>query len=418
MDGAARRVNYDYDVVVVGGGLAGLSAAVRARWVKRHHAVPCSTAILEPGALGGLANWKSQSLTGPSLRFPGKELTGRILRDVRALRIPVIAEAAAEIRAERGLWRVRTGAGRTLRALSVILATGLRPLTNEHDYFGRDISIAYMGYSFFPTLFAQILRKGARRLVIVGNEKALQVRRVVEAANTTGAGVVYLVDPTPGSRGVPEGPDVVLGRAVRFVGRGRLRGVRYVQGGVERVLPCDHAFLEYNGFELRPAFTPTLSGLRRTRAGFLAVDRAMGTNLPGVFAAGDATGDIAAASKAIAEGVIAGLSAYAYVFGRKFGREPTLFAYKATDFEIPPDFREIPALAAASPVVLVSEARDLAKHWARIPAAAGVDASAFAEAAAARPSLSALSRRMRMPLATGRALVTALIERKLATVHA
>jgi len=177
-------------------------------------------------------------------------------------------------------------------------------------------------------------------------------------------------------------------------------------------------FLEYNSFELRPQRGVDLPALKRTPEGFIQVDREMRTNLPGVFAAGDITGTIAAASKAMSEGVVAGLGAYAHVFARKFGREPSLFAYRATDTAITPAHREIPPFAARMPVVLLSTPRDVAKAWGKVPEADGVDCDAFLASADDRPSLTALARRLGPPLAETRALVTALAERKLATVHA
>ena len=46
--------------------------------------------------------------------------------------------------------------------------------------------------------------------------------------------------------------------------------------------------------------------------GYVAVDRAMATNLPGVFAAGDCTGGPLQISKAIGEGQVAGQKAAAF----------------------------------------------------------------------------------------------------------
>jgi thioredoxin reductase (NADPH) len=66
-------------------------------------------------------------------------------------------------------------------------------------------------------------------------------------------------------------------------------------------------------FILRSAIAPgrLLEGLE-VRDGAVAVDRQMATSVPGVFAAGDCTGEPLQVSKAMGEGQIAGLSAAAW----------------------------------------------------------------------------------------------------------
>jgi len=72
-------------------------------------------------------------------------------------------------------------------------------------------------------------------------------------------------------------------------------------------IPCDGIFI------LRSAVAPTdlFPGLETSR-GAVTVDRRMATNLPGLFAAGDCTGAPLQVSKAVGEGLIAGLSAAEY----------------------------------------------------------------------------------------------------------
>ena len=83
--------------------------------------------------------------------------------------------------------------------------------------------------------------------------------------------------------------------------------VTAVQSGGE-ILPCEGVFI------LRSAVAPTdlFPGLE-TEKGAILVDRRMATNLPGLFAAGDCTGAPLQISKAVGEGLIAGLSAAEYI---------------------------------------------------------------------------------------------------------
>ena len=80
-------------------------------------------------------------------------------------------------------------------------------------------------------------------------------------------------------------------------------------------LEADGADIPVNGvFILREAVAPgdLLPGLTLEK-GAIQVDRNMATSVPGVFAAGDATGAPLQVSKAVGEGLIAALSACEYL---------------------------------------------------------------------------------------------------------
>ena len=107
---------------------------------------------------------------------------------------------------------------------------------------------------------------------------------------------------------VPEG----LEAAIPFVKAAKLEITG--EAGVEalradgRMLPCAGVFI------LRPAMAladllPDLA----LKDGYIAVDRNMATNLPGVFAAGDCTGLPLQVSKAVGEGQVAGHRAAEYL---------------------------------------------------------------------------------------------------------
>ena len=50
---------------------------------------------------------------------------------------------------------------------------------------------------------------------------------------------------------------------------------------------------------------------------YLKVNEKMETNVPGIFAAGDATGGLLQVAKAVHEGAVAGLSALKFLRGKK-----------------------------------------------------------------------------------------------------
>ena len=75
-----------------------------------------------------------------------------------------------------------------------------------------------------------------------------------------------------------------------------------------QTIPCAGVFI------LREAVAPTdLLPALETENGYIKVDRAMATNVEGVFAAGDCTGLPLQIAKAVGEGHIAALSACEYL---------------------------------------------------------------------------------------------------------
>jgi len=67
----------------------------------------------------------------------------------------------------------------------------------------------------------------------------------------------------------------------------------------------------------------------RMADGFIMTDKQMQTSVRGVFAAGDVAGPPFSVAKALAEGMIAGFSAFGYVFEKRLGQSPDLFPYFA-----------------------------------------------------------------------------------------
>jgi len=336
------------DVAIMGAGPAGLAAAVRVRWVKTYRAVPCSVCVFDPASPGGLTRFRSTRLTGPGWQLDAADILAKLMGDMRALNVTIEPTLVDRVTQDNGRWSV-FGSGRVLcAARAVVLATGLRALANEADFFGRGLSLTYNGYDFLAPQLAELTNAPeGTRLILVGNAKTVNLLPVLDTLTQPGVHITLVLDegPSEALRAAFGSWHTVFGRVVEVCGENTVREVVIVDpAGKKATLACDRVYIDYAAFEIRPQASVALDGLVRDANGFIRIDRDGATNLPGVFAAGDATGLYAMALKALSEGAVAGLSAYRYVFGQKFGFPAPIFAYAAQDAAIDPTRCDYPEL--------------------------------------------------------------------------
>ena len=278
-----------YDIAVIGGGPAGLSAAVNAR--ARNKSVLVVTNDYRESPLYK-AEWVDNYLgmpgrTGPELLeayHSHAEAMGTVFRAGRALNIMPM-EGTNYI-----------GIGSDMEeARAVILATGVsrgRKYPGEAEFLGR-------GVSYCATCDGMLYRN--RPVAVVG--LAPDAPEEANFLHGLGCRVTY-VSPRPPAGLDPAIPYVKAAR-MEITGSSAVSALQ-ADG---REIPCDGVFL------LRHAVAPTdlLPGLTLEGGYVVAVDRDMRTSLPGIFACGDCTGEPLQLSKAAGEGLIAGQKAAEYV---------------------------------------------------------------------------------------------------------
>ena len=262
-----------YDVIVIGGGPAGLSAAVNVR--ARGRSVLVVSNPMEESPL-----WKAE-LVDNYLGIPGvsgaelltafrahAERSGAVLREGRVL-------SALAIGSE---WYVSIGSD-VESASSIVLAAGVaraRKLPGEAEFLGK-------GVSYCATCDGMLYR--GRPVAVVGYSDS--AKKEAEFLESIGCTVTYFDRP----------------KKCEIAGTDK----------AERVT-CDGQTAEVACvFLLRPALAPTdlFPGIA-VQTGYVQVDRSMATNLPGVFAAGDCTGLPLQVSNAVGQGLVAGQSAAKY----------------------------------------------------------------------------------------------------------
>ena len=278
-----RRRRDIWDVVVVGGGIGGLSAA----WYTARRGLP--TALLETqGLLGGqVATVNTLDDWPATAEVSGVELAASMSEKLSASAVDIRHEAAVEVTHSRdtGLLLVRTEE-RTLRARRVIAASGasLRPLgvPGAEGFVGKGISqCAHCDGFFF---------KGQDVAVLGGGDSALQEALVLAPIART---VTIIV------RSRLKAKQAYIERAassanVRWAwdsevdalhGNGALNGIRMrnVKTGQTSELACSGLF-PFIGVEPNTAFLP--SSVRRDEAGRVLTDERMRSAEAAIFAIG------------------------------------------------------------------------------------------------------------------------------------
>ena len=297
-----------YDLIIVGGGPAGLAAAINALRKRLN-------ILLISKDLGGKTNFH---LNLPWIEdytvIRGLETVNKFKSELEYLDFPRHMEPVEKIsRDEDGAFSVTTHGGGELRTKAVIVAAGARQkrlnVPGEKDFIMR--GLCYSALSYAP-LFLD------KETIVVGDGE-LAYRAVAELFPTSKH--VTLVRSTKDSVKTPmaqkihstknvtllEGYQVVEVKGNMFA---RSLVVKDEAGKIQE-LPADGTFIE---IALLPNSQMVADLVELDEQGRIKVDCSNHTSVPGVFAAGDITNGYAEqALIAVGEGAKAALSAYEYL---------------------------------------------------------------------------------------------------------
>lgn len=302
-----------YDVIIIGGGPAGSSAAIyTARGDLR-------TLVIDKGLTAGALGITSKISNYPGVpgTMTGAELVEIMREQAQSFGADYLTDKVIGLDLSADPKLVFAGTN-TFSAKVIILATGSMGRTSvvkgEEELLGR-------GVSYCATCDGAFFRD--QDVAVVGNnDEALEEAFFL----TKFARKVTLVVPTPELKARPElvaeldeHENITMMPATSLkevVGNGKVEGVVIKPRGGEAVeLPVSGAFIYLQGG--KPITDYVMEQLPTTGDGCLVVDENLMTAVPGVFAVGDLLcTHVKQAVVAAADGVIAAIAADRFVHGR------------------------------------------------------------------------------------------------------
>jgi alkyl hydroperoxide reductase subunit F len=296
-----------YDLIIIGGGPAGLTAAVYA--IRKRLNI-----LLISKDLGGKTNYH---LSLPWIEdyhvIRGQEVVNKFRTELEYLDFARHIEAVEEVEKTDDHFVVTTKGGATLEAKAVIIATGTRQVRmgvpGEKEFTMK--GLCYSALSYAP-LFID------KSVIVVGDEE-LALRSVGELS--TIASQVTMVVNNDKMLKTPLGQKLQRAVNVRIIKNREIVEVRGDEYARELVLKDKNGETDEliaDGMFVEKALTPNVGMVRYLveldPQGRIVVDSACRTSVAGLFAAGDVTNSYAEQVLiAVGEGAKAALSAYEYL---------------------------------------------------------------------------------------------------------
>ncbi len=272
-----------YDLIVVGGGPGGYTAALYAA------RAGLDTLVLEKLSAGG-----QMALTEEIDNYPGFEdgIDGFTLAEKMQQQAERFGAKSAYAQVERmdltASPKVLETSEGTFHARTVVLATGANPrelgLPHEAALTGRGIAycaacdgmrykgktVVVVGGGNSAAADAMLLRRIAQKVILVHRRDTLRATKVYHAPLMQAENLEFRWNSV----------------VTELLHEEKLTGVKVknVHTGEEDTIPCDGVFISVGR---KPATELVQGQLELDRSGYIIADETTATNLPGVYAVGD-----------------------------------------------------------------------------------------------------------------------------------
>jgi len=304
-----------YDVIIVGGGPAGLTAGIYAM------RAALKTVLVERGVFGGQVAITKEVENYPGfINIGGFELCEKFLEHARSYDLEIIEKEVVATEPGIDHHTVRLADGTVLQGHAVILAAGgtarRLEVPGEHENFGKGVSYCATCDGFFF--------RNKTVAVIGGGDTALEDALYL-AKITSKVYLIHRRDEFRGSRILQQ--RVFAEPRIEIIFNAVASEILSDQSGVTGVALKDTAIGEqrqlsvegvfiFVGFAPNNALVP--AGIKKNTTGYVITDEKCATSIPGIFAVGDLRQKYAnQIVLAAADGCTAALAAAHYVEVRK-----------------------------------------------------------------------------------------------------
>lgn len=295
-----------HDIIVIGAGPAGLTAALYALRSGK------SVLVLEKGSFGGQVSYSPKIENYPGfLQMSGAEFADKLVEQVLAQGADIEMETVTDISKDTDGFTVSTDCG-THRSKAVVVAVGVHHrrlgLDKEEELIGN-------GIGFCAVCDGAFYADGTVAVIGGGNSALQEAILLSETCKK-----VYLVQNLPFLTGESKLQDIIaakdnieliLSTTVKALkGEGQLEALVLDTEGKETVLEVDGAFIAI-GLEPKNGIFEKLATLNN---GYIDAGENCVTKTEGLFAAGDCrTKSVRQIATAVADGACAALGACRYI---------------------------------------------------------------------------------------------------------
>ena len=299
-----------YDILIIGGGPADLTAAIYARRAGK------SVLVIEKNAFGGQITWSPRVENFPGyVSISGTELGDKLLEQAMEQGADVELEEVEAVSVRDGIKTVRCQSGAEFEGKALIIATGARPrmlgLARETELVGSGVC--------FCAVCDGAFYKGQTVAVNGGGNSALQDAMLLSEKCSK----VYLVHRRDSFRGeaklvealrAKDNVEFVLNAKITgLLGDSELTGIAVEQDGQPREIALSGLFVAIGHAPDNGIFAELID---TDKGGYADSDEACLTKTPGVFVAGDCRKkSVHQLTTAVADGSVAALAACSWLDG-------------------------------------------------------------------------------------------------------